>query len=340
MSGHRTLRSDTLTHVTITGRRRLTLLVAVLAVVGMAGCGGGASTGPGAEAPRVQLALDFTANAVHAPIFAAVRAGDDRRRGVRLVIRRPGAGPDALKLVASGRLDLGVLDIHDLAIARERGIDVVGVAALVRAPLAALVARPSVSRPRDLEGRDVGVSGLPSDPAFLGAIISHDGGDFAKVHQITIGFNAVSAILAGKVDAAPVFWNAEGVALHRHGVPIREFRVENYGAPRYPEVLLVTARRTLRREPDRIRRTLLAIRDGIRTVDEDPHAAVAQIAHEAETRDTGLIGAQLRAVRPIFADDLRLDRRVLEQWADFDARIGIVKHRPDVARAFDFGLLG
>jgi NitT/TauT family transport system substrate-binding protein/putative hydroxymethylpyrimidine transport system substrate-binding protein len=340
MSGHGTLRSDTLTHVTITGRRRLTLLVAVLAVVGMAGCGGDASTGPGAEAPRVQLALDFTANAVHAPIFAAVRAGDDRRRGVRLVIRRPGAGPDALKLVASGRLDLGVLDIHDLAIARERGIDVVGVAALVRAPLAALVARPSVSRPRDLEGRDVGVSGLPSDPAFLGAIISHDGGDFAKVHQITIGFNAVSAILAGKVDAAPVFWNAEGVALHRHGVPIREFRVENYGAPRYPEVLLVTARRTLRREPDRIRRTLLAIRDGIRTVDEDPHAAVAQIAHEAETRDAGLIGAQLRAVRPIFADDLRLDRRVLEQWADFDARIGIVKHRPDVARAFDFGLLG
>jgi putative hydroxymethylpyrimidine transport system substrate-binding protein len=320
-------------------RRAFLAIVLVGAVV--AGCGsqdGGAAKSP--ALPRVQLALDFTPNAVHAPIFGAVRAACDRARGVRMVIRQPGSGPDALKLVAAGRLDLGVLDIHDLAIARERGIDVVGVAALVRTPLAALVARPNIRRPRDLEGHKVGVSGLPSDPAFLDAIIGHDGGDLRKVHQVTIGFNAVSGILARKVDAAPVFWNAEGVALKRRGVPIREFRVEDYGAPAYPEVVLVTARRTLQRERDRIRRTLLAIRDGIGTVEHDPKAAVTQIAHEAQTDDTGLIDAQLRAVAPIFATDLKLDRGVLEQWAAFDARLGIVKRRPDVAHAFDFSVLG
>ena len=320
-------------------------LVALLAAALVAGCGGGAGgSGSGrasaAHPQTVQLALDFTANAVHAPLFAAVRTGTDRAHGVHLVIRRPGAGPDALKLVASGRIDLGVLDIHDLAIAREHGIDVVGVGALVSRPLAALVARSSIRRPRDLEGHDVGVSGLPSDPAFLGAIIGHDGGDLRKVHQVTIGFNAVSGILAGKVDAAPVFWNAEGVALERHHVPIREFRVDDYGAPPYPEVLLVTARRTLQRERDALRRTLLAIRDGVARVDADPHAAVTQIAHEAQTDDTGLVAAQLAAVRPIFRRDLTLDRPILERWAAFDARIGIVKQRPDVARAFDFGLLG
>jgi NitT/TauT family transport system substrate-binding protein/putative hydroxymethylpyrimidine transport system substrate-binding protein len=137
-----------------------------------------------------------------------------------------------------------------------------------------------------------------------------------------------------------VFWNAEGVALKRRGVPIREFRVEDYGAPAYPEVVLVTARRTLEREPDRIRRTLLAVRDGMAAVRRDPEAAVKEIAGEAQTTDTGLIGAQLRAVEPIFASDLRLDRVVLEQWADFDARLGIVKTRPDVARAFDFTVVG
>ena len=72
----------------------------------------------------------------------------------------------------------------------------------------------------------------------------------------------------------------------------------------------------------------------------DPDAAVRQIAHEAQTDDMKLIGAQLAAVAPIFATDLRLDRRVLEQWADFDARLGIVKERPDVGKAFDFSLLG
>ena len=63
-----------------------------------------------------------------------------------------------------------------------------------------------------------------------------------------------------------------------------------------------------------------------------------QIARAAETRDIGLIRAQLRAVRPVFAPGLRFDRRVLEQWADFDARIGIVDRRPDVRRAFDLTL--
>jgi putative hydroxymethylpyrimidine transport system substrate-binding protein len=323
--------------------RRLSPIVVALALTALcAGCGSDDhATSTTARHPQtVQLALDFTPNAVHAPLYAAIRTHSDTAEGVKLVIRQPGSGPDALKQVAAGHLDLGVLDIHDLAIARERGIDVVGVAELVRKPLAALVTNTSIKRPRDLEGHDVGVSGLPSDPAFLNAIIAHDGGKLSRVHQITIGFNAVSGILAGKVDGAPVFWNAEGVALKQRGVKVNEFRVEDYGAPAYPEVVLITARKTLDRERDTIRRALLAIRAGAEAVQRDPAAAVRQIAHEAQTDDTKLIGAQLSAVEPIFATDLRLDRPVLEQWADFDARLGIVKRRPDVDKAFDFSLLG
>src|SRR6185312_11564626 len=116
-------------------RRACSVLIALLALVAVTACGGDDQTASPAR-PRVQLALDFTATAVHAPLFAARRTGADRRHGVALAIRKPGAGPDALKLVASGRLDLGVLDIHDLAIARQQGIDVVGVGALVDQPLA------------------------------------------------------------------------------------------------------------------------------------------------------------------------------------------------------------
>jgi NitT/TauT family transport system substrate-binding protein/putative hydroxymethylpyrimidine transport system substrate-binding protein len=322
--------------------RRVPPIALALAVAALCGCGSDdqSTTTSGRHIEPVQLALDFTPNAVHAPLYAAIRTHADTAEGVRLVIRQPGSGPDALKQVAAGRLDLGVLDIHDLAIARERGIDVVGVAALVRKPLAALVTKASIKRPRDLEGHDVGVSGLPSDPAFLDAIIAHDGGQLRRVHQITIGFNAVSGILAGKVDGAPVFWNAEGVALKQRGVKVNEFRVEDYGAPAYPEVVLITARRTLERERDRIRRALLAIRGGGIDVARDPDAAVRQIAREAQTDDTKLIAAQLAAVAPIFASDLRLDRGVLEEWAGFDARLGIVDERPEVEKAFDFSVLG
>ena len=36
---------------------------------------------------------------------------------------------------------------------------------------------------------------------------------------------------------------------------------------------------------------------------------------------------------------LRLDRASLDAWAAFDARIGLVKRAPDVARSFDFTLV-
>jgi len=302
--------------------RRLVVLLTLL--VAVAGCGSDES-----GSRPVTVALDFVPNPVHAPIYLA---GDAVR------IQTPGTGPDGLKLVTSGKVELGVLDIHDLAIAREQGSDVVAVAALVGRPLAALVAQPDVKRPRELEGRTVGVSGLPSDPAFLKAIVEHDGGNVEKIEQVTIGFNAVARLLTERVDAVPVFWHAEGVALKQRGLDANEFRVEDYGAPPYPEVVLFTSRATLERERDRIKGALDAIARGLEAVRARPDEAVDVIADAAETDDRALVQAQTDAVLPIFADGLRLDRDVLEQWADFDVAIGLVGRRPDVARAFDFTL--
>jgi putative hydroxymethylpyrimidine transport system substrate-binding protein len=318
-------------------RRLAGLAALLLTLVVLAGCGDG-DGGGGPSPPIVDLALDFMPNAVHAPIYAAVRRGFDRANDIRLRIRQPGQGPDALRLVASGKVAMGVLDIGDLALARRRGVDVVAVAELVDRPLAALITQPHIRRPRDLEGKTIGVSGLPSDPAFVKAIMAHDGGDARTVREITIGFDAVRVLLTRRVAAVPAFWNAEGVALRRRGRDVNEFRVEDYGAPPYPEVVLITARSTLRRHPERVRAAVRAISRGAQAVRADPQAAVRQIAAAAQTDDLELIRAQLDAVAPLFAPGLRLDRAVIERWADFEVRIGLIDRRPDVGRAFDFSL--
>jgi putative hydroxymethylpyrimidine transport system substrate-binding protein len=303
-----------------------------VAVLG-ASCGGGSS---GSLRP-VSVALDFTPNAVHAPIYAAVRRGLDRKRGIRIRIRAPGSAPDSLKLVTSGRADAGVLDIHDLGLAQERGEDVVGIAALVQRPLAAIIARSNVRRPRDLEGKRVGVSGLPSDPAVLRAVMAGDGGDVRKVRLVTIGFSAVPNLIQHKVDAVPAFWNAEGVVLHRRGVPIREFKVDDYGAPRYPEVVLFTTRRTLDRKHEDMKDLVHAVRDGVRNVLSDPEPAVREIAKVGNS-DPGLVRAQLQAVRPALRPPVVLRQRRLRKWARFDARFGVLKRAPDIRRLFRFYL--
>lgn len=316
---------------------RLVPVVALLLAALLVGCGSsGGSDGGGAE--KVVVALDFTPNAAHAPIYEAVRRGFDLDRDVQIEIRAPGSAPDSLKLLAAGKADLGVLDIQDLALARERGADLVGVAALVQRPLGAIIALPEIKRPRDLAGHRVGVSGLPSDPAFLRAIVEGDGGDFSSLDLLTIGFAAVPNLIQKKVDAVPAFWNAEGVTLRRRGVPVNIFRVDEFGAPRYPEVVLVTSRRTLERRREAVVSTLEAIAAGTRSVLADPAPVVDRIA-EAGSTDPGLVRAQLAAVRPAFSPPLTLNRAVLERWATWDAEHHLLDKRPDVAATFVFGLL-
>src|SRR3954453_440489 len=313
------------------------LCLPALAVLAALAAGCGDSSNSNGPAP-VSLALDFTPNAAHAPIDAAVRTGADRRHGVKLRILGPGTGtPDSLKLVTSGRADVGVLDIHDLGLAAERGADVVGIGALVQRPLAAVIARGDVKRPRDLAGRTVGVTGLPSDVAVLNAVVSGDGGDFDSVKQHTIGFSAVPQMVAGKVDAVTAFWNAEGVMLHTRGVKTHDFRVNSYGAPPYPEVVLFAKRSTVEKRPEQLRALLAALADGVRAVHKDPAAAIKQIA-EVSGADLPLVKAQLAAVDPLFDPPMRFDRSLLNRWAAWDARFGILPRKPNVVRLFDVSL--
>jgi NitT/TauT family transport system substrate-binding protein/putative hydroxymethylpyrimidine transport system substrate-binding protein len=311
---------------------RLCLPVVALLAVLVAGCGGSdKSSGP----TPLSLALDFTPNAAHAPIYAAQRIGADRKHGVKLRILGPGTGtPDSLKLVTSGRADVGVLDIHDLGLAAERGADIAGIGALVQKPLAAVIARPDVKRPRDLAGKTVGVTGLPSDVAVLNAVVSGDGGDFSSVKQHTIGFSAVPQMVAGKVDGVTAFWNAEGVVLHTRGVKTNDFRVDRYGAPPYPEVVLFAKRSTVRKHRAELRGLLAALADGVREVHRNPDAAVKQIA-QVSNADEPLVRAQLKAVDPLFDPPMRLDPAILRKWATWDARFGILPRKPNVARLFD-----
>lgn len=321
---------------------RPALPVVGVVVALLCGCGGSSSSA-GGHAPAkpvstVRLALDFTPNAAHAPIYAAVRTGADRKHGIRLQILEPGAGtPDSLKLVASGRADVGVLDIHDLGLAAARGADVVGIGALVQRPLAAVIARGTVARPRDLAGKRVGVTGLPSDIAVLRAVVAGDHGNFAAVKRVTIGFSAVPAMIAGRVDAVTAFWNAEGVTLHQRGVKTNDFRVDRYGAPPYPEVVIFTRRTTINKEPGLLRSLLASLADGVRSVHSDPAAAISDIV-KASNADRPLVAAQMRAVDPLFDPPMRFDGAVLARWATWDAKFGILPSRPDPGRLFNFSL--
>ena len=314
----------------------------LLALLVLAGCGGSAQTDRPNE--PATLLLDFTPNAVHSGIYVATARGFDEAEGVQLTIRKPGASTDALKLLQGRRADMAILDIHDLGLAREQGRDLVGVMALVQAPLAAVLAQPGIRTPKDLEGKRAGVSGLPSDEAVLRAVVQDAGGDPDRVKQTTIGFEAVKALLAGRVAAATAFWNVEGVALRAKRPGIREFRVDRYGAPSYPELVLCVTRETLQDKPALVRATIRALQRGYTETQDDPESAVSAMLDAEPGLDRAELSAQLDAVAPEFsagaAEFGQLRPSVLRAWSAWDARFGILKAPIDVRRAFDTTLVG
>jgi putative hydroxymethylpyrimidine transport system substrate-binding protein len=315
-------------------RRAVALLAAVFLLAGSAGCGEDGAE-PGVPRGAV-LVLDFIPNAVHSGIYAAREQGFYEGAGVNLEIRQPGESTDAPKLLAADRADFVILDIHDLGIARERGLDLVGLLPIVQRPLAAVIARGDgpVRGPRDLEGRAVGVTGLPSDEAVVDSEVRADGGDPAEVEAVTIGFNAVSSLAAGRVDAATGFWNAEGVALRRQGIPIRTFKVDDYGAPPYPELILTTSGDILKDDPELVDSVVDATTRGYAFVQRNPDQALTDLLTADPALDRTEQQAQLDALLP----DLHpapFNPAVLRAWATWDLEHGLLDRPLVINAAFD-----
>jgi putative hydroxymethylpyrimidine transport system substrate-binding protein len=318
---------------------RLAVILLLAAVA--AGCG--STTGEDRPGAELTLLLDFTPNAVHAGLYMAVERGYDEAEGVKLEIRKPGASTDAIALLQARRANMAILDIHDLGLARQKGSDIVGVMALVQRPLAAVLAQPSIRSPRALEGERAGVSGLPSDEAVLRSVVAGDGGDPSKVRITTIGFQAVKALLAHRVAGATAFWNVEGVALREQRPGIREFRVDDFGAPPYPELVLCVTRATLEDDAPAVRATIRALQRGYGEVQRDPESAIAAMQEAEPGLDAGALAAQLDAVAPAFTAGApafgALRPSTLRAWARWDEEFGILSKPLDVGRAFDTTLV-
>ena len=182
--------------------------------------------------------------------------------------------------------------------------------------------------------------GAPSDTAVLDSILLGSGARPAAVKRITIGFNAVGDLLAGRVAAATAFWNDEGVTLARRRPGFHVFRVEAYGAPAYPELVLCASAHALTSDPSLARDTVTRPRARLRRDARRPGGRRPR-ARVPRSRPRRLAG-QRRAARA--AARLPRSRWALRgarpgaacnAWAQWEARFGIVKHPPDVATTFD-----
>jgi putative hydroxymethylpyrimidine transport system substrate-binding protein len=270
---------------------RLAAAVVAALAVALSGCGGsGSSGGP----DRVDLMLDFFPNADHAGIYAAEAGGHFDRKGLDVRIRAPSDPSAPLKLLAAGKADLAVSYEPEVLRARDKGLPVVAVAALVRTPLTSIVSLPraGIRSPADLRGKTVGTAGIDYQSAYLKTIAP------PGVKERNVGFDLVPALLSGKVDAVlGAYWNYEAVQLRQKHRDPQVIRIEQAGVPTYDELVIAASERDVRDHPARIRKFLAALAEGTGDLAKSPGDALLKANPDLDPK---LQRAAVHATLPYF----------------------------------------
>jgi putative hydroxymethylpyrimidine transport system substrate-binding protein len=282
---------------------RLLLPILLLAALGLSACGA-KKEDTGAPAPqRLTLMLDFFPNADHAGIYLAKASGEFERAGLDVDIQVPGDPSAPLKLLAAGKTDLAISYEPELLLARDKGAELVSIAALVQKPLTSIIALGSreLSSPGDLEDHTVGTAGIPYQSAYLKTILREAGADPKRVKEVNVGFDLVPALLSKKVYATlGGFWNYEGIQLRRRKRDPKIIRVDEAGVPTYAELVIVAREDEVGPKAAILRRFLQALARSHAALREDPERALAALLEANPELDEGLQRASVKATLPVF----------------------------------------
>jgi putative hydroxymethylpyrimidine transport system substrate-binding protein len=272
----------------------------------LAGCGEKKEmiTSSAGSAPQsLTLMLDWFPNADHVGLYQALAEGDFTRAGLDVHVQTPSDPALPLKLVAAGKIDLAISYEPEVMLARDQGLQVTSIAAIVQRPLTSIVSLGDkhITSPSQLRGKRVGTAGIPYQHAYLTTILARAGVPAGSVKELNVGDNLLPAMLSGRVDATlGAFWNVEAIQLARHRKHPNVIRMDKVGVPTYDELVLVAKPGTLTSRIDQFRRFVQALARGYQATRSDPQAAVGNLVKAVSGLDPRTQLAEVRATLPAF----------------------------------------
>jgi NitT/TauT family transport system substrate-binding protein len=252
-------------------KRVFTLSLLILAA---AGC-----SRPGGPTPRagdlepITLSMGYRPDVQFAPIYMAVEGGFAEEAGLWMEFKHL-PETDALELVAADEIQFAIVSGEQVLLAREQGLPVVYVMAWWQDyPVAVAVpAESGITEPAGLEGKKIGLPGL-FGASYIGlrAFLDSVGLAEADVQLDSIGYTQVEALHEGLEDAVVIYANNEPIQLDELGFPVELFRVADY--VHLASNGLITNEKTVRENPQLVRRMVWALVQGIDQTIEHPDEA-------------------------------------------------------------------
>lgn len=240
----------------------------------------GTGTGGAGEALReVDVVLDWYPNALHAFLYEAIDRGYYAEEGLKVNIRFPSNANDAISLVAAGRADIGLYYQQDVIQARaDQGVPVKSIGAVVQGPLNIVLSleEKDITSPADLVGKTVGYAGTELSEALVRSIMANAGADYSDVQLVDVGFDLMSSMTTGSVDATiGCLKNHEVPQLEEEGFAVNWFDLDDYGVPTYYEGIFLASDEAIETDREMLSAFLRASARGFADMKADPETALA-----------------------------------------------------------------
>ena len=274
------------------------------------GSAGSSSAAVAPDPAKPTVLLDWFPNPDHASLYLAQADGDFTKAGLSgVTLQAPSGSQDALKLVSTGAMPLGISYTPNVVTAASQGIDVEAVAALVPTPLNTLLisSKSGITSIKGLAGKKIGTDGDPTDTAVLNTILKKNGVNPSSTQQIAVSEGLIPAMLSGNVQAIiGGYRNVEAIQLKLQGQTPVEFKVEDQGMPTYDELVIVAQKSKLASDPGyaaMVRDFLAGLAQGDAAAQASPSAAIAAL--KPVVGAGGYTDADINAMVPVTVADYK-----------------------------------
>jgi ABC-type nitrate/sulfonate/bicarbonate transport system substrate-binding protein len=230
---------------------------------------------PAVAAQRVSILLNWAPTVENLPIFIARELGYFKEQGLDVQIKEGVGSADTAKVVGSGAENIGISSGVVVPIAREKGIPIVSIAIHYQKDPNAIISmkKTGITKPKDMEGKRVGVKFGASSHQFYEAIVETHKVDRSKIEEVSIGKDVVQLLVSGRIDVAMGYISVEAVQAERLGGPVNIMLMHDLGLPMYG-TLYITNEKFAKENPQAVEGFVKAVLKGWDFAIREPDKAI------------------------------------------------------------------
>lgn len=221
----------------------------------------------------IKLPVGYVPDVQFTPLYVAIEKGYYRDAGLDVSIDYSMENDNTV-LVGTGNLTFAVVSGEQVLLARAQELPVVYVMAWYQQYPVGIVAKKSsgISAVSDLRGKKIGLPGLYGASYIGGMALLDSAGITSKdVTLDSIGYNQVAALVANQEDAVVIYTANEPLQLDKQGIDYVLFKTSD--AVDLVANGLITNEKTIKENPDLVRKMVGATLQGIQYTMQHPDEA-------------------------------------------------------------------